>query len=202
MHPCKELNLVADVLKEWTSNPEPQKPNTRWDFWPSLTRDVLSLHPVKPETPVGAVVPRTLPKGDGCPAQESQASPQLCVEMGDPPFFSLALSSWWSALAEDQFWLELLDVCSYPRIQCLHMNPMKKEAPCEESTVLSLFSPPPRHHVAVSGCTDIALQCLPAPDATLNQPLTSSSTQPADRATLLPMLTGWVILAMFSVHHH
>lgn len=45
---------MVDVLKEWTSNHEPLRPNSR-DFWPSLSGVVLSLHPAELETPARAV---------------------------------------------------------------------------------------------------------------------------------------------------
>lgn len=75
----------------------------------------------------------------------------------------------------------------------MHMNPKKKKSPCEGNLLLSLLVSPPslHHHVGVNGCVDIVLQQLPAPDATLNQPITSSPMHQGDTATssLLPLLT-------------
>lgn len=91
---------MADVLKKWTVHIEPLKPNSRWDFWPSLRGVVLSLHPAKPDTPAGAVVLGVFPKEMapqlGNHQSQRQASSQLCVEMGESlfpllsPFYSQA----------------------------------------------------------------------------------------------------------------
>lgn len=56
--------------------------------------------------------------------QEAHLSPPLT-------FF---LSAWWYPLSEDQFGIELLDICLYPIIVTLHVNTGKKADPPEEST--------------------------------------------------------------------
>lgn len=54
--------------------------------------------------------------------------------------------------------------------------------------------PPPQslyhHHVGVNGCMDFVLQWSPAPDATLNQPITSSAMHQGDTvmSSFLPLL--------------
>lgn len=194
---------MAGVLKEWTSNPEPLKPNSRWDFWSGLNGVVLSLHPAKLETPAGAVVLGLFPK-EMIPQlrnhqSQSQASSQPGAEMGDSAFL---LPGPFDAQAGGLHWLRISSglgcwTCAHiPEFSAC--TRMKKEAPCEESAVLSLlFSPSPRHHVAVDGYTDIALQWLPAP---AHNQLSHTASQQG-HVTPSPCV-NWAILALFAVHRH
>lgn len=107
----------------------------------SLSRVVLSLHPAKPGILAGARAARLFPKemippSSGTVRAKARPAPSLMwkQEAHLSPPLTFFLSVWWYPLSEDQFGIELLDICLYPIIVSLHVNTGKKADPREEST--------------------------------------------------------------------